>query len=35
MESYGLFPVKENKRTAFYFALDRQENSSQPVCRFH
>ncbi len=28
MESYGLFPVKENKRTAFYFALDRQEKTA-------
>ncbi|KUJ58337.1 toprim domain-containing protein [Chryseobacterium aquaticum] len=28
MESYGLNPVKENKRTAFYFALDRQEKTA-------
>ena len=25
MESFGLFPVKENPKTAFYFALDREE----------
>lgn len=28
LESYGLFPVKENKRTAFYFALDREEKTA-------
>lgn len=26
LESFNIFPVKENKRTAFYFALDRKEN---------
>ena len=25
MESFHLFPVKENRKTAFYFALDREE----------
>lgn len=25
LESFSLFPVKENRKTAFYFALDRQE----------
>lgn len=25
LESFGLFPVKENRKTAFYFALDREE----------
>lgn len=25
LESFNLFPVKENKKTAFYFALDREE----------
>ncbi|MDM1556132.1 toprim domain-containing protein [Chryseobacterium indologenes] len=25
LESFKLFPVKENRRTAFYFALDRKE----------
>ncbi|WP_263603436.1 toprim domain-containing protein [Chryseobacterium sp. PET-29] len=25
LESFNLFPVKENRRTAFYFALDREE----------
>ena len=25
LESFSLFPVKENQRTAFYFALDRVE----------
>ena len=25
LESFGLFPAKENRRTAFYFALDREE----------
>ncbi|MPT32070.1 MAG: DNA primase [Chryseobacterium sp.] len=25
LESFSLFPVKENRRTAFYFALDREE----------
>ena len=25
MESFNLFPVKENRNTAFYFALDREE----------
>jgi PDZ domain-containing secreted protein len=25
LESFNLFPVKENQRTAFYFALDREE----------
>jgi len=25
LESFGLFPVKENPKTAFYFALDREE----------
>jgi len=25
LESFSLFPVKENHRTAFYFALDREE----------
>lgn len=28
LESYGLFPVKENRRTAFYFALDRDEKTA-------
>ncbi|MDC8105029.1 toprim domain-containing protein [Chryseobacterium sp. B21-037] len=28
LESFGLFPVKENKRTAFYFALDREEKTA-------
>ena len=26
LESFNIFPVKENQRTAFYFALDRSEN---------
>lgn len=25
LESFNIFPVKENRRTAFYFALDREE----------
>lgn len=25
LESFNLFPIRENKRTAFYFALDREE----------
>jgi hypothetical protein len=25
LEMFGRFPVKENKRSAFYFALDREE----------
>lgn len=25
LESFGLFPLKENRKTAFYFALDREE----------
>ncbi|WP_309840485.1 toprim domain-containing protein [Chryseobacterium sp. SLBN-27] len=25
LESFSLFPVKENRKTAFYFALDREE----------
>lgn len=25
LESFGIFPVKENPKTAFYFALDREE----------
>jgi hypothetical protein len=25
LESFHLFPVKENRKTAFYFALDREE----------
>ena len=25
LESFGLFPIKENRKTAFYFALDREE----------
>lgn len=25
LESFGLFPVKENPKTAFYFAIDREE----------
>ena len=25
LESFNLFPAKENKKTAFYFALDREE----------
>ncbi len=25
LESFHLFPAKENKKTAFYFALDREE----------
>ena len=25
LESFNLFPVKENRKTAFYFALDREE----------
>lgn len=25
LESFSLFPVRENRRTAFYFALDREE----------
>jgi 5S rRNA maturation endonuclease (ribonuclease M5) len=25
LESFSLFPIKENRRTAFYFALDREE----------
>ena len=25
LESVNLFPVKENRKTAFYFALDREE----------
>ncbi|MFY7814943.1 MAG: toprim domain-containing protein [Chryseobacterium taeanense] len=25
LESFGLIPVKENRKTAFYFALDREE----------
>ncbi len=28
LESFGLFPVKENRKTAFYFALDREEKIS-------
>ena len=27
LESFSLFPSKENSRTAFYFALDREENT--------
>lgn len=27
MESFNLFPSKENKRTAFYFAIDREEKT--------
>ncbi len=27
LESFGRFPAKENKRTAFYFALDREEKT--------
>lgn len=27
LESFQLFPVKENRRTAFYFALDREEKT--------
>lgn len=27
LESFSLFPVKENRRTAFYFALDREEKT--------
>ncbi|MFU2093422.1 toprim domain-containing protein [Ornithobacterium rhinotracheale] len=27
MESFSLFPSKDNKRTAFYYALDRKENT--------
>lgn len=27
LESFNLFPVKENRKTAFYFALDREENT--------
>lgn len=27
MESFNLFPSKENKRTAFYFAIDREERT--------
>jgi len=26
LESFNIFPVKENQRTAFYFALDRKES---------
>ena len=25
LESFNLFPVKENRKTGFYFALDREE----------
>ena len=25
LESFGIYPVKENPKTAFYFALDREE----------
>lgn len=25
LESFSLFPAKENRKTAFYFALDREE----------
>ena len=25
LESFNLFPVKKNRKTAFYFALDREE----------
>ena len=25
LESFNIFPVKENRKTAFYFALDRKE----------
>ena len=25
LESFNLFPGKENRKTAFYFALDREE----------
>ena len=25
LESFNFFPVKENQKTAFYFALDREE----------
>ena len=28
LESFGIFPVKENPKTAFYFALDREEKIS-------
>ncbi|WP_312344926.1 toprim domain-containing protein [Chryseobacterium binzhouense] len=27
LESFNLFPVKENQRTAFYFAIDREERT--------
>ena len=27
LESFSLFPSKENSRTAFYFALDREEKT--------
>lgn len=27
LESFNLFPVKENRKTAFYFALDREEST--------
>ena len=27
LESFNLFPVKENRKTAFYFALDREEKT--------
>ena len=27
LESFSLFPVKDNQRTAFYFALDRKEST--------
>ena len=25
LESFGIFPFKENPKTAFYFAIDREE----------
>ena len=28
LESFGIFPVRENPKTAFYFALDREEKIS-------
>ena len=27
LESFSLFPVKDNQRAAFYFALDRKEST--------
>ena len=27
LESFNLFPVKQNSKTAFYFAIDREEKS--------